>query len=308
MNSTLQIELKDGKMHDRHTIHYKGFANEAAIRKNIEEFMKVNSVHINRKFSKDYYLSYIELKGNNVGYGYIYFKDPAFYYMLTGRRPDGKENGQMVKNPNYISSEERQEITKKRIEFYRSKKDIVRCPWSWVCEYDYDDDENEAMGNTEYIFVKESFSDLGEYTVDDFCLRSIKSYISFKKTKEEDFSESSLNGLQDVKRGDKLKIQTSTMAFKFDNYIDTISISGFPLYMKNDEILQMYSIFFEEDIQKYVKKVVNKSYNNMQHIEVTFKLKQYAQLLNYICRNFSCDYKGEKFVLRNKPVNDTYFR
>jgi hypothetical protein len=306
-SSNLQIELKDGRIHDRHTVYYKSFASEKVMKNIIDKYVERTSKFIKKKnINKNYHLNFIELKGNNVGYGYIYFPEYSFYYMLTDRKPNGKPNGEWVKNENYVDSETRKKITKERYDFYKSctPEQKKNTKWSWVFEYDYDDNENEINGNEEKIFVKESFCDLGEYNIDDYSEKSIKAYIDFKKLKEDnsDFSE-----LKDIKIGDKLKISTSVISFKYDNYIDTISITGFPSYMKNDEVLELYSMFFEENIKNYIKKINTKNYDNTIFIEVTFKLKQYAQLLNIICRNLNILHKNDSFVLKNKPIKNNHF-
>jgi len=300
--SNLQIELKEGRMHDRHTVYYKCFCSENILRNNIESFIEKSSTLLKRNFNKNYHLNFIEIKNLNVGYGHIYFSDSAFYYMLTERTPDGKQNGKIILNPNYVSSEERKIITNQRINLYNEKKDILRFLWSWVYEYDYDDEDEELNGNTKYIFVKESFLDLGTYLVDNYAFKSAKACLEYKKAKNES-SDSSLEILENIKLNDTLKIEISTISFKFDNYIDTISITGFPLWLSNDQILNQYSKFFEEDIKNYIKKVVNKQYLNSNFIEVSFKLKQYAQLINAICRSLECEVDGQRFVLKNKPVN-----
>jgi len=307
-NSNLQIELKDGRIHDRHTVYYKSFTDENTMKKLIEKFIDTSSKFIKKKnVCKKYHLNFIELKGTNVGYGYIYFPEYAFYYMLTDRKPDGQPNGTWVKNENFVKKEDRKRITDERFTLYKSLPidEKKKLKWSWVFEYDYDDEENEINNNTENIFIKESFSDLGEYSIDEYSLKSIKSYIDFKKSKETD--DDDFSDLCDMKIGDKLKVLTSVISFKYDNYIDTISITGFPSYMKNDEVLELYSMFFEENIQNYIKKISNKSYDNTIIIEVTFKLKQYAQLLNILCRNLSINYKNESFILKNKPIKNTYY-
>lgn len=307
-SSNLQIELKDGRIHDRHTVYYKCFASENTMRVIIDDYINKTSKYINKKnVNKNYHLNFIELKGNNVGYGYIYFSEYSFYYMLTDRKPNGQANGEWIKNKDYVNSENRKIITKQRYDHYKncSLEEKRKLKWSWVFEYDYDDDENEINGNVENIFVKESFCELGDYIIDDYSEKSIKSYIDFKKSKENDNTDCS--DLKDIKIGDKLKISTSVISFKYDNYIDTISITGFPSYMKNDEVLNLYSMFFEEKIQNYIKKINTKNYDSNVYIEVTFKLKQYAQLLNIICRNLNINYKNESFILKNKPIKNNHY-
>lgn len=303
MISNLQLELKDGRIHDRHTVYYKSFASEEVIKNCIDKYISSYSKYIkNRKVNTNYHLNFIELKGNNVGYGYIYFSDHSFYYMLTNRTPDGNKNGVFIKNPNYVNAEERSIITKERYSFYKENKDKINIKWSWVFEYDYDDEDNEINDNNPEIFIKEPYADLGKYKVDEYTLKCINSCIEFKKAK--DPSDQSYSSLENVKIGDMLPIETTTISFKFDNYIDTISITGFPIYMKNEEVLNLYSMFFEEDIKKYIKKMTNKNYNNIYTIEVTFKLKQYAQLLNSICRTLNVNHKNEMFILKNKPIKN----
>jgi len=307
-SSKFQIELRDGRIHDRHTVYYKSFASEEVMKKIIDEYIERTSKYIKKKnINKNYHLNFIELKGNNVGYGYIYFPEYSFYYMLTDRKPNGKPNGEWILNENYVDSETRKAITKERYDHYKSSEpeEKKKLKWSWVFEYDYDDDENEINGNNEKIFVKEPFCNLGEYTIDDYSNKSIKAYIDFKKAKNVD--DSDFSEFKDAKIGDKLKISTSVISFKYDNYIDTISITGFPSYMKNDEVLELYSMFFEEKVQNYVKKVNTKNYDSNVYIEVTFKLKQYAQLLNIICRNLNSKYKNDIFVLKNKPIKNTHY-
>lgn len=307
--SNLQTELKDGRIHDRHTVYYKSFASEDMMKQMIEKFIAKSSKFIRKKdVCKKYHLNFIELKGNNVGYGYIYFPECAFYYMLTDRKPNGKPNGAWIDNESFVDFETRKKITNERYSLYKSLplEERKKLKWSWVFEYDYDDEENEINNNVEKIFIKESFSDLGEYVVDDYSYRSIKSFIDFKKNKDASEDDEMTNFI-DVKLGDKLKVFTSVISFKYDNYIDTISITGFPCYMKNDEVLQLYSMFFEEDIKNYIKKINNKNYDNTVYIEVTFKLKQYAQLLNILCRSLNVNFRNESFILKNKPIKTTYY-
>jgi len=307
--SNFQTELKDGRIHDRHTVYYKSFASEDVMKQLIEKFISKSCKFIKKKdICKKYHLNFIELKGTNVGYGYIYFSESAFYYMLTDRKPNGKLNGTWVVNEHYVDSYTRKKITNERYMLYKNLplEEKKKLKWSWVFEYDYDDEENEIYDNLEKIFVKESFSDLGEYTVDEYSLKCIGSFIDFKKNKES-FENDELSNINSVKLGDKLKVFTSTISFKYDNYIDTISITGFPVYMKNDEVLELYSMFFEENIKNYIKKISNKNYDNNVYIEVTFKLKQYAQLLNILCRNLNVNFKNEHFILKNKPIKTTYY-
>jgi len=303
MDTNFQVEIKNGIMYDRHTVYFRCFCSEKILRNAIESYIKRSITNIKKKnINKNYHLNFIELNNTNVGYGHIYFNESAFYYMLTKRKPSGEKFGKIIDNQNYVNYEERMKITAERYKYYKENKNDTesKIKWSWMCEYDYPDEDEELNNNTKTLFIESDFENLGNYIVDEYSYNSIKSYIKFKQQKySSDENNDYSSEIDNVQIGDTLSIKTNTITFKYNDYIDTLLIFNYPNHIKNDEILSFYQVFFETDIKNYVKKITNK----MNSIEVQFKIKEYAQLLNAICRNMKVDHNGSQFVLKNKPIN-----
>ena len=302
-DENFKTEIKNGIMYDRHTLYYKCFCNETTLRKAIELYIKRARKHVNkRNVNPNYHLNFIELNGTSVGYGHIYFAESAYFYMLTKRKPSGSKHGKVVPNPNYVNYEERMKITDERYRYYKQHKATSKSKilWSWVFEFDYPDEDEELNNNTKTLFIEEDYETLGDYLVDEYCIRSINSYVSFRKSKAEaDEPSGNSAELLEKKAGDVLKINTYTITFKYNDYMDTLLIFNYPNHIKNEEIVTYYQVFFENDIKNYIKKINNK----LNSIEVQFKIKEYAQLLNAICRTMKVKYKNDEFLLKNKPIN-----